>query len=151
MESEYIEERGRKFFMKKWYDEEYEFEVEVTGFLRGDHTEHYCRNGEEIGDKYTCTYGCPVNEQGQGICSKTMMMLYPIMEAVRSGGDLENIGGSDAVTKDIVCPDGCVMFRLKAKKLGNENFHKGHFWGKHTVFGCKESQGGTFDDDIQNK
>ena len=37
--------------MKKWYDEEYEFEIEVTGFLRGDHTEHYCRNGEEIGDK----------------------------------------------------------------------------------------------------
>ncbi len=22
--------------MKKWYDEEYEFEIEVTGFLRGD-------------------------------------------------------------------------------------------------------------------
>ena len=34
--------------MKKWYDEEYEFTVEVTGFLRGDHTERYCRNGEEI-------------------------------------------------------------------------------------------------------
>ncbi len=30
--------------------------------------------------------------------------------------------------KDIVCPDGCVMFRLTAKKLGNENFHKGKFW-----------------------
>lgn len=25
--------------MKKWYDEEYEFNIEVTGFLRGDHTE----------------------------------------------------------------------------------------------------------------
>ena len=36
--------------MKKWYDEEYEFTVEVTGFLRGDRTERYCRNGEEIGD-----------------------------------------------------------------------------------------------------
>ena len=34
--------------MKKWYDEEYEFQVEVTGFLRGDHTERYCRNGEEL-------------------------------------------------------------------------------------------------------
>ena len=42
--------------MKKWYDEEYEFQVEVTGFLRGDHTERYCRNGEEVGDRYTCTY-----------------------------------------------------------------------------------------------
>lgn len=79
--------------MHKWYDEEYEFTVEVTGFLRGDKTEHYCRNGEQIGDIYHCTYGCPVNGQGYGICSKTMMMLYPIMEAVRSGGDLTNIGG----------------------------------------------------------
>ena len=79
--------------MKKWYDEEYEFEIEVTGFLRGEHTERYCRNGEEIGDKYRCTYGCPVNAEGQGICSKVMTVLFPIMEAVRSGGDLENIGG----------------------------------------------------------
>lgn len=93
----------------------------MTGFLRGDHTEGYCRNGEGIGDRYTCTYGCPVNAEGQGICSK-MMLLFPAMEAVRSGGDLKNVGGSDRYTKDIVCPDGCVMFRLTAKKLGNENF-----------------------------
>ena len=114
--------------MKKWYKEEYEFQIEVTGFLRGDHTERYCRNGEEIGDKYTCTYGCPVNQDGHGICSKTMMMLFPLMEAVRSGGDLGNLGGTDAYTKDIVCPDGCVMFRLTAKKRGDWNFHKGKFW-----------------------
>ena len=55
--------------MKKWYDEEYEFTVEVTGYLHGDKTERYCRNGEEIGDTYTCTYGCPVNKDGYGICS----------------------------------------------------------------------------------
>lgn len=57
-----------------------------------------------------------------------MMSMFPIMEAVRSGGDLENIGGSDKYTKEIVCPDGCVIFKMKAKKLGNENFHKGGFW-----------------------
>lgn len=114
--------------MKKWYDEEYEFEIEVTGFLRGDHTERYCRNGEEIGDKYFCTYGCPVNKNGYGICSKTMMMLYPIMEAVRNGGDMTKIGGDSKYTKTIVCPDGCVMFRLTAKPTGKENFHTGGFW-----------------------
>lgn len=116
--------------MKKWYAEEYEFEVEVIGFLRGTKTERYCRNGEEIGDKYTCTYGCPVNACGQGICSKVMMMLYPVMEAVRSGGDLENIGGSGKYTKEVVCPDGCVIFRLMAKKTGNENFFKGNFFDR---------------------
>ena len=102
--------------MHKWYDEEYEFTVEVTGFLRGDKTEHYCRNG------------CPVNGQGYGICSKTMMMLYPIMEAVRSGGDLTNIGGESKYSKTIVCPDGCVMFRFTAKPTGNENFYKGKYF-----------------------
>ena len=114
--------------MKKWYNEEYEWEIEVTGFLHGVHTERYCRNGEEIGDKYTCTYGCPVNQDGQGICSKLMMVLFPIMEAVRSGGDLEKIGGDGPCSKTVVCPDGCVIFRLTAKKLGNENFFKGKFF-----------------------
>lgn len=37
---------------------------------------------------------------------------------------LENIGGSGKYVKDIVCPDGCVMFRLTAGKIGNENFYK---------------------------
>lgn len=106
--------------MKKWLDEEFEFTIEVTGFLKGEDTIGYCRNGEEIGDKYTSTYGCPVNEQGYGICAKTMMILYPIMEAVRSGGDLRNIGGADECTKNIVCPDGCVMFRLKARRCGGK-------------------------------
>ena len=95
--------------MKKWYAEEYEFEIEVTGFLRGDPTERYCQNG-------------------YGICSKTMMMLYPIMEAVRSGGDMTKIGGDSKYTKTIVCPDGCVMFRLTAKPTGKENFYTGGFW-----------------------
>ena len=42
--------------MKKWYTEEYEWKIEVIGFLRGTQTERYCRNGEEISDSYTCTY-----------------------------------------------------------------------------------------------
>ncbi|MGI5896100.1 MAG: TIGR04076 family protein [Oscillospiraceae bacterium] len=114
--------------MKKWYAEEYEWEIEVIGFLRGDQTERYCRNGEEVGDRYTCTYGCPVNAQGQGICSKVMTVMFPVMEAVRSGGNLKNIGGSSQYSKDIVCPDGNVIFRMTAKKLGNENFYRGQFF-----------------------
>jgi len=49
--------------MKKWYDEEYEFCVEVTGFLHGDHTERYL-NGEEIDDRYNRTYERPVSKDG---------------------------------------------------------------------------------------
>ena len=45
-----------------------------------------------------------------------------VMEAVRSGGNLENIGGSSVYSKDIVCPDGCVIFRMTAKKRKDGNF-----------------------------
>ena len=50
------------------------------------------------------------------------------MEAVRSGGDLMKLGGGWKYTKTVVCPDGCVIFKLAAKPLGNENLHKGGFW-----------------------
>ena len=53
--------------MKKWFKEDFEWEIEVTGFLRGSEAEGYCRNGEEIGEKYTCTYGCPVHAAEQGL------------------------------------------------------------------------------------
>lgn len=114
--------------MKKWYEEEYEFEIEVTGFLRSDKTENYCRNGEEIGDKYTCTFGCPVNAQGYGMCSKMMQIMYADMQAIRSGGNLENVGGTSSYEKDYVCPDGCVCFHLKAIPTGKDNFYKGKFY-----------------------
>ena len=98
--------------MEKWYQEEYTWTVEVIGYLRGNTPEGYCRNGEEIGDRYTCTYGCPV---------------FPLMEAIRSGGDLRNVGGSGKYTKDVVCPDGCVIFRLTATPTGEANFFRGGF------------------------
>lgn len=42
--------------MPKWYDEEYAGEIKVIGFVRGNSTIHYCRNGEEIGDKQSKRY-----------------------------------------------------------------------------------------------
>ena len=74
--------------MKKWYSEDWTFEIEVVGYTRGSRAEGYCRNGEEIGDVYRCAYGCPVNQAGEGLCSKTMLLLFPMLEAVRSGGTL---------------------------------------------------------------
>ena len=56
-----------------------------------------------------------------------MMMLYPLMEAIRSGGDLRNVGGSSKYEKDIVMKriscvlTGCVTFRLTARRIGGEN------------------------------
>ena len=70
---------GDKENMKKWYDEEYEFTIEVTGFLHGDHTERYCRNGEEIGDVYKCTYvgKYPIISEKEATCSKLEWIFAP--------------------------------------------------------------------------
>jgi len=38
------------------------------------------------------------------------------MEAVRSGGDLRNIGGSGKHVMEFDCPDGVVRFKLEAIK-----------------------------------
>ena len=46
----------------------------------------------------------------------------------RAFADLENLGGDGKYSKTVVCPDGCVIFRLTATPLGNENFHKGQFY-----------------------
>ena len=123
--------------MKKWCEEAFEGKMEVTGYLYGGKTEGYCRNGEEVGNLYTCTYGCPVNRQenivrasdsteNAAIEINTMIILFPIMEAVRSGGNLQNLGGSGKYCKDVVCPDGCVKFRVTAKKREEQNFFKGN-------------------------
>lgn len=50
------------------------------------------------------------------------------MEAVRSGGDLVNIGGDGKYSKTVVCSDGCVMFRLTAKPTGKPNCFKEKFF-----------------------
>lgn len=122
--------------MNKWYDEEYEFTVEVVAVSHDGKTEGHCRNGDEVGDVYRCTYDCPVNQHGRGFCQKSMLFLFPMLETVRGGGDLRKIGGfsplgnviDDPLCKEFVCPDGVVTYRLTAKRLGGENFHTGGFY-----------------------
>ena len=54
--------------MKKWYAEEYEFQIEVTGVPPWkQHRALLPERREKIGDQYACTYGCPVNGQGEGV------------------------------------------------------------------------------------
>lgn len=122
--------------MNKWYTEDYEFTIEVIGVSGGGKTEGHCRNGDEVGDIYKCGYDCPVNQRGRGFCSKSMLLLFPMLETVRGGGDLRMIGGfspsgnvpDSPLVKEFVCPDGVVTYRLTAKKTGGENFHTGGFY-----------------------
>lgn len=90
--------------MKKWYKED-TFKITVV-----DGQAEHCRNGHEVGDVYTCEYGCP-----GGFCSKSMAKLFPLMEAVRSGGNLSNLlAGATKHRGKFTCPDGIVTFRLEA-------------------------------------
>ena len=50
------------------------------------------------------------------------------MEAVRAGGDLRKVGGDEKYAKTVVCPDGCVIFRLTATPTGKRNFFEGKFY-----------------------
>jgi uncharacterized repeat protein (TIGR04076 family) len=96
--------------MKKWINEDYRFTITVIGDGYGNVCHLGCRNGHEIGDTYTCQYGCPepVNGEG-GFCTKTMQKLYELEEAVRRGKSAEQV--------DFTCADGCVTFRLQAENL----------------------------------
>ena len=69
-----------------------------------------CRNGHEIGDTYSCEYGCP-----GGFCSKSMAKLFPLMEAVRAEGDLSNLlAGASKHCGKFTYPDSVVTFNLEA-------------------------------------
>jgi uncharacterized repeat protein (TIGR04076 family) len=95
--------------MKNWYKEEYSFKITVVS-VGVDGKPENCRNGHEVGDTYTCEYGCP-----SGFCSKSMAKLFPLMEAVRSGGDLSNLlAGATKHSGEFYCPDGVVVFKLEA-------------------------------------
>lgn len=101
--------------MKHWYKEEYGFKITVTS-VSGDGCAEHCRNGHEPGDTYICEYGCPISSGGNGsFCSKSMLKLFPLLEAVRAGGDLSYLlAGATKHSGEFICPDGVVTFRLEA-------------------------------------
>ncbi|MDR0477712.1 MAG: TIGR04076 family protein [Desulfobulbaceae bacterium] len=97
--------------MKNWYKEDYSFKIAVISVGTNGKPEN-CRNGHEVGDTYVCEYGCP-----EGFCSKSMLKLFSLMEAVRAGGDLSNLlRGATKHEGEFTCSDGVVVFRLEAIK-----------------------------------
>ncbi|MDD4495445.1 MAG: TIGR04076 family protein [Eubacteriales bacterium] len=97
--------------MKRFVKEDISFTITVVDGRNNKSGKIDCRNGHEVGDTYTCEYGCP-----DGFCQKSMLKAFPIMEVVRSGGDLRNLGGDSDSTVNFCCPDGVVTFRLEALK-----------------------------------
>ena len=97
--------------MKRCLSEDVSFPITVVDGKKNSAGVIDCRNGHEIGDTYRCAYGCPAE-----FCQKTMLKAFPIVEAVRAGGDLRNLGGDTASSIRFRCPDGIVLFQLEAQR-----------------------------------
>ena len=95
--------------MKRWMQEDVSFVLTVVDGKKNADGRLDCRNGHEIGDVYRCEYGCPAD-----FCQKSMLKAFPIMEAVRAGGSLRNLGGGSDRRIRFCCPDGVVIFELEA-------------------------------------
>ena len=107
--------------MKKFITENYSFTITVIDHAKDGKPLH-CRNGHEVGDIYSCEYGCP-----GGFCSKSIAKPFPLMEAVRSGGDLSNLlVGASKHSGEFICPDGVVAFRLEASRNDGTNRWHSH-------------------------
>ncbi len=97
--------------MNRFIRENVSFVITVVDGKKNNEGHIDCRNGHEIGDTYVCEYGCPTD-----FCQKCMLKAFPIMEAVRAGGDLRNFGGETENMIRFCCPDGVVIFQLEAKR-----------------------------------
>ncbi len=92
--------------MKKWYQEDWLFRIEVLRVGKQNQAGE-CRLGLEPGDTFTCTFETPA-----GFCPTSFIKIFPSMEVVRCGGDLQNLGGTGPSEMTFLCPDGAVLFRI---------------------------------------
>jgi len=95
--------------MKKWIEEDWEFELTVTDAAP-------CRIGMEKGDVFRFTYAAAA-----GMCPKTMGTVYTLCEIIRCGGDFRLRGSSEAHVIEFPCADGPIIFRLEAEQITKGN------------------------------
>jgi uncharacterized repeat protein (TIGR04076 family) len=99
--------------MKKWYAEDWRFTIEVLQVGQANEPKN-CRLGFEVGDIFNCEYDCPA-----GFCPTTMIKLFTVLEVVRAGGDLRDLGGSAPAETNLICPDGVVTFNITGSRAGD--------------------------------
>jgi len=96
--------------MKQWFAEDWHFRIEVLSVGKENRAEE-CRLGFEPGDTFTCAFGCPA-----GFCPTSLFQIFPVLEALRSGGDLRNLGGQRWNEIAVTCPDGVVRFLVRGEQ-----------------------------------
>jgi uncharacterized repeat protein (TIGR04076 family) len=101
--------------MKKWYEEDWRFKIEVVQVGKENKPEE-CRLGLEPGDTFECTYGTPAD-----FCPTSFVKIFPALETVRCEGDLRYLGGAGPANITFLCPDGVVLFRVVGKRIAEMN------------------------------
>ena len=96
--------------MKKWVVEAWEFELTATNGKAG-----HCRLGIEKGDKFVFQYACPA-----GICPKVMKQVYTWCFGEEVSGDFARSEYNEKHEMDMSCPDGPIMFHLRAYPINRD-------------------------------
>jgi uncharacterized repeat protein (TIGR04076 family) len=76
-----------------------------------DNKTEECRIGLEPGDTFVCDDGTLA-----GFYPTSFIKIFPVMEALRCEGDLRFLGASATHTKEFICPDGPVQFKITGIK-----------------------------------
>jgi uncharacterized repeat protein (TIGR04076 family) len=97
--------------MKRWYDEDWNFIISVVKVGEKDLAEE-CRLGFEPGDEFCCQYETPA-----GFCPNAFIQIHPLLEIIRCGGDLRNLGSDQPCETKVACPDGAVWFKIVGKQI----------------------------------
>lgn len=100
--------------VRHWVTEDWEFELTVTDGKAG-----HCRLGIEKGDRFVFRYGCP-----EGMCPKTMHLVYTWCEVIRCGGDFTLRGEREPREMGFTCPDHCISYRLRAYPINRDGSGK---------------------------
>ena len=96
--------------MKKWYDEDWLFKIEVVRVGKENKAEE-CRLGLEPGDTFECRFETPA-----GFCPTSFIKIFPALEVVRCSGDLRFLGAGGPREMTFLCPDGVVLFRVTGEQ-----------------------------------
>ena len=93
----------------QWH-EPMRFEIVITE-VKSD-----CRVNHQVGEKFTAEYRTPSPE----ICGECYIGMYPLISAMRVGGDMRRLGKKHPLKTTYTCPSRVVRFNIKGIPQCNE-------------------------------
>ncbi|MBU7024413.1 MAG: TIGR04076 family protein [Theionarchaea archaeon] len=91
-------------FAKLWR-EPVKFEVEIVEVASA------CRAEHKKGQTFTFDWNTP-----QGVCGESFVGMYPLLFALRVGGDMQMLGSPDKNMRVYTCPSRVVKFKIAARE-----------------------------------